>query len=423
VPASLGLSVASGNVGTSLSVTGSGFAAGERVAIHWDSTATAARTTVTAASTGRISAVFPVPAATGGAHRVYGRGLTSGRSASATFTVVPNLARSPTGGTVGASIAVTAQGFGANETVRLTWDSEVGPPLGTATTGATGSGSATVQIPAGAKGWHNYTGLGTTSILRAWGAISVSPSLAVSPAGGAAGTPVTATAKGLPANQGVTLAWNKSSTNAGTVVCSGTSTASGGFGCSFAIPAANAGSFPLVATAADATTVSATVAVTAAPPTSTPTRTSTPNPPTATATATATPPTATAYRIAGSGRSANSGSSTPVYDRNEASYWISTLAATPPTTAYVYVDLGAARPISSVQWLFAVAGIADSYRIQVSNDRATWVDLTAQPYGNAATGVWLELKTQTTARYVRWNFTNPNGDAQIGGLAEVRVWP
>lgn len=36
---------------------------------------------------------------------------------------------------------------------------------------------------------------------------------------------------------------------------------------------------------------------------------------------------------------------------------------------------------------------------------------------------WVTLTTSADARYVRFLFTNPNGDAQLGYLSEVRIFP
>ena len=178
------------------------------------------------------------------------------------------------------------------------------------------------------------------------------------------------------------------------------------------------------------------IPATATPTTIPPTKTATPLPATATSTASTIPPTPTsvpatltpsttpaAYRIAGSGRTANSGPGTVIYDRNLATVWATTAGLVPPpTSAYVFVDLGASVPIRSVRWVFGVTGQADAYTVQVSTDRVSWTQLAAPP-PNPPAGTWQQVQTALSARYVRWSFTNPNADPQIGGLAEVEVWP
>ena len=128
-----------------------------------------------------------------------------------------------------------------------------------------------------------------------------------------------------------------------------------------------------------------------------------------------------AYPIVGSGRTANSGSSVAVYDGNPATVWLTTAAAVPPVSAYVFVDLGAARPIASVDWLPGANGLAGAMSLHTSNDRAVWTALAQPAPGTANT--WQRLPVAVTARYLRFSFTNPASAAWIGGLAEVAVWP
>jgi len=174
---------------------------------------------------------------------------------------------------------------------------------------------------------------------------------------------------------------------------------------------------PVPATATPTfTPVPATATFTPVPPT--PTFTPVPVPPTATPTPV---PAAVPFRVVGSGRTANSTTSVAVYDKNPGTYW-ATNTATPPATAYVYVDIGAVQPIGSVRWLFALDGAADAMQIQVSTDRVNWA--TIAQASNAPVGAWQVLPTPgITARYVRFYLTNPNGDSTLGGIAEIEVWP
>ena len=43
--------------------------------------------------------------------------------------------------------------------------------------------------------------------------------------------------------------------------------------------------------------------------------------------------------------------------------------------------------------------------------------------GNQAPGNWTTQSVGASARYVRFYFTNPNGDKQLGSLAEVKINP
>jgi uncharacterized protein YkwD len=125
-----------------------------------------------------------------------------------------------------------------------------------------------------------------------------------------------------------------------------------------------------------------------------------------------------AYTIAGSGRTSNSNSSAYAYDAKTSTSWYTTTSS-PPSVAYVWFDLGAKKSIGSVQWVFAQTGYADRLVIQVSNDRSTWTTL--KTVGNAPAGAWQTLSASTSARYVRFYFQNPNKDARLGYLAEVKI--
>ena len=253
--ASVNLGSTTGGVGSVVTVNGSGYGANESVNLHWDSTATAALVQATANASGAWSASLTVPNAVRGAHAVIARGAATGRQGSASFTVTPSLARTPTEGAVGTGVAVTVKGFGANESVKLTWDGESGPTLGTATTNALGTGSVTIAIPDASNGWHNYTGLGLSSGARGWGAMRVLASIGLDPPSGARGASTTPRLRGFPANTAVTVSWNRTASAAGTTVCSGTTSAQGVFVCSFAVPtSAMAGAgYPVVGVAGGVT--------------------------------------------------------------------------------------------------------------------------------------------------------------------------
>nr|MBA2278129.1 M23 family metallopeptidase [Chloroflexia bacterium] len=255
------LSQTQGPAAATISVGGTGFASGERVNLRWDSASATPLTTVTASSGGAFTAQVTVPDATRGAHAFYATGETSGKQASASYTLTASLARTPTEGVPGTQIAVTARGFGANEGVKLTWQSATGSTLGTATTNAAGTATLTITLPSASPGWNDYTGVGLTSGIRAWGAIKVLPSVTLSPTSASPGQQVTVTAQGFPAAKALSVAWNKTATSPGTQVCSGTASTSGTFSCIFTVPSSAAGAFPVTVTSVDGTTRAATLTV------------------------------------------------------------------------------------------------------------------------------------------------------------------
>ena len=262
--AAITLNTETGGVASTLTVTGSGFGAGEDVRISWNSATASPLTSVRSTSSGAFTASVVVPNAVRGNHTLIARGVTSGRTAQRTFAVVSTLARTPVEGVPGSQIAVTVRGFSANEQVRLTWDGTAGQTLGTATTNSAGTGTVNVVVPDGGLGWHDYSGLGLTSNSRGYGAINVLASLAASPKSGTPGTTVQVNLRGFPASRGVNVAWNRTTGSAGQNVCTGIASALGVFGCTFSIPSGSSGTVPVVAIAADGTSRSTAITVGAA---------------------------------------------------------------------------------------------------------------------------------------------------------------
>jgi hypothetical protein len=99
----------------------------------------------------------------------------------------------------------------------------------------------------------------------------------------------------------------------------------------------------------------------------------------------------------------------------------STQMSVAPWTGWARYDLGDITSIGRIRFQFNELGMADYYRIQVSNDGASWTSLAT--YGNATKAdEWNTLLTDVDARYVRFFFINVNADANVGGLSEVRFY-
>jgi hypothetical protein len=261
----ISLSAASGGVGNAVTVSGAGYGSNETVKVYWDTQSSTALGSTTANSSGSWSLQIHVPETTGGQHTVIGRGATTTKRATAGFRVNPALARVPYEGTPGTPIALTVHGFGANETVKVTFISGSGPTLATVTTDSRGMGTASFPMPEASSGWHDYTGYGQTTGLRAWGALLVKPGATASPTSGAPGTTINLSAKGMQGSAPIAAAWNGTPTNAGTTVCSGTTSSAGNYSCSFKIPQSGAGTFPVLVRSSDGTTATATIVVLGAP--------------------------------------------------------------------------------------------------------------------------------------------------------------
>jgi F5/8 type C domain len=131
------------------------------------------------------------------------------------------------------------------------------------------------------------------------------------------------------------------------------------------------------------------------------------------------PTTGQVLKIVGSGRTASSLSSTYAYDNDKTTDWHTT-ASTPPRSTYAYFDLGSAKAIRTIKWMFARTGSADSFKIQVSTDKATWKTIATK--GNAASAnAWQSLSWTGSTWYVRFSFANPIKDGRLGYLSEIQI--
>jgi hypothetical protein len=125
------------------------------------------------------------------------------------------------------------------------------------------------------------------------------------------------------------------------------------------------------------------------------------------------------HRISAAYQTSNSASAWLADDANPYTSWQS--ATTYPSLAIAMYDLGAVRSLGLVRWLLHESGYADLMRVQFSNDGVSW--WTAVSAGNGPALQWQGLMVNTSARYVRFVFSNPNRDPKLGSLAEVQFWP
>ena len=107
-------------------------------------------------------------------------------------------------------------------------------------------------------------------------------------------------------------------------------------------------------------------------------------------------------------------------DADPGTTWSVSGTSGPPPSAFLTIDLGRSHRLTSVRWVFGVTGRADSWRLQTSPNGTDWTNLAT--YTNARSRVWQAHAASGTARYVRFAFANPNGDAKLGGFAEVEVY-
>ena len=155
VISSTSLSPYTGHVGTTETVTGTGFAASSTVTITFGGvTQTTSPATITTDTTGSFSASFTVPPSTAGYHTITSKDA-SGNSDDKRFKVTPSISLVPASGPAGTPVTVSGKGFAASSTVKITFDGITQTTLpGTITTNTAGSFTATFTAPPSTTGSH-----------------------------------------------------------------------------------------------------------------------------------------------------------------------------------------------------------------------------------------------------------------------------
>ena len=253
----LTVSPVAGFVGTPLTFNGTGFAANSGVIVSW-SQGTACSTTTNAE--GNFSCALILPASSAGGHTFTGSDSSS-HSATATFTVIPQLIAMPATGTVGTTVTFAGTGFAGGSgyactCVTLSWKSGSVQicfvPLSTL-----GSFSCTYTIPTTAGGPHSFTGTDDSGQENsAMTTFTVDAGLTVSPVSGTVGTVITFDGTGYVGSSTVSVSWAEG------FACSSTATTGGDFNCTFTLPATTAGSHLFTGTDTSSDSAAASFAVT-----------------------------------------------------------------------------------------------------------------------------------------------------------------
>ena len=109
------LSPTSGNVGSSVIVSGTGFAASSIITITYNGNGI---TYPTSNGVGSFAAMFAVPSSVPGIYTVQATD-GSGNTAYASFTVTSGITLSPTSGVVGTTVTVSGSSFAASSTITI----------------------------------------------------------------------------------------------------------------------------------------------------------------------------------------------------------------------------------------------------------------------------------------------------------------
>jgi hypothetical protein len=225
--------------GSTVTVTGSGFGAGETgIAITFDGNPVASG--ISANSLGNWSGTFTVPASPSGPHSVsaYGSFTLAGSLPGVTFVVNPTIAVSPTSGPPGTSVTVTGSGFAAGETgITITFD---GNPVGSAiSANSLGNWSGTFTVPSSSLESHSVRANGSITQAVSLGGTNfgVTPGISLNPASGYVGGTVQISGSGFAANSPLTFTYDDKEIPAE----GATTDATGSFIKSFVAPKSKAG--------------------------------------------------------------------------------------------------------------------------------------------------------------------------------------
>jgi hypothetical protein len=230
----------SGIAGTSVTVTGSSFAANETgITVTFDGNPLGSA--VTASSTGAWSATVTIPQTFGGDHSIGARGKTTPATAvsESTFTVLPVLSPlSKTTGPAGTSVTLSGTSFAPAEKIIINYDGVAIEQ--TTTTDDNGAWSSTFKIPPSPAGSHTIKVSGSISGAINLGALTfkIAVGISLDPVKGTVGQPVNVSGTGFTAQSPLKITWDDAAISglAAVIVRE-----SGEFTFSFKIPRSKAG--------------------------------------------------------------------------------------------------------------------------------------------------------------------------------------
>jgi len=209
---------------TVLTLDGQGFAAQETVKITAQNTVQTFPTvlgTATAAADGSFtftSTMLSAPAVpsivpNGINMYMYATGMASKIKASSSFDALPNVIPTPSSAQIGQTVTLNGGGFGSKETVTLLFQ---GTQIATAKMGINGAFKATITIPASAQSEGapcNLCANGNTSGVSVNAALTILPTITMSPQTGPSGTSITVNGDGLYIYDGISIYWLDPTTN------------------------------------------------------------------------------------------------------------------------------------------------------------------------------------------------------------------
>ncbi len=257
------LSPSSDNVGSTITVSGTGFSANSSVTIYFDNTAVVS---TTASASGTFTNVtFTVPESYRGSHTVKGSDAT-GSSPNVTFNTLQKITLSPTSGAVGDEITVSGTGFRVSKSITITFDGNTvtTSPTSVSTNTLGSFSNTTFTVPTVVNGTYEVKasdGLYTNSVNLAVAAgVTISP-ITSQTSPGSVGDEVTVSGTGFLANHTVTITYLSTPITVATT----TANSDGAFSATFEVPASESGDHTITAT--DGTnTITSTFTMESTPP-------------------------------------------------------------------------------------------------------------------------------------------------------------
>ena len=207
--ASVNVAPNSGTAGTSIQVSGTGFA-GRLATIHWDGQPILNKIPIS--ETGELKYNLTVPPACKGNHiiKITDDSNWTSSTASVTFTVLPGITIYPSIGRTYTSVTVIGSGFAPFEKdFRLQWDSTVLPT--SAAANHLGTWSINFDVPETTRGYHSISAFSSTTNVAEIGEhkFIVTPFAKVEPTSGSAGTEIKIDGFGFRIGEdGVTITWD-----------------------------------------------------------------------------------------------------------------------------------------------------------------------------------------------------------------------
>ena len=232
----ISLNPASGVIGSTIAVSGSGFAASSSLTAKFDSTIV---WTGTSTSNGAVpsGATFNVPAGSSvGSHTITVTDA-SNNSATATFTIttVATISLSLTTGPIGTAVTITGSGFANSSALTAKWGT-INVWTGTSTSSGALTSGATFTAPSASADSYTVTVTDASNNSASAMFTLTAPSISLSPLSGPVGTTVIVSGSGFLGSSSLTAKW------VSTTEWTGTATSSGAVpsGATFTVPSGNA---------------------------------------------------------------------------------------------------------------------------------------------------------------------------------------